>query len=260
MRILGERRHALGEGRCGASGCADVPLCCARLRVVLPAYPEGPYAIAIEGIDGCGKTTQVRLLTERLQRAGVPALLTRQPGGTPNLDVREILLWTDLCAKSRHLLFAADNAQHVYDTIRPALADGSVVVMDRAIGSAFAYQGWGEGFGEERVRLVYGWGTDDFRPDLTCFLDLSPAGVAERKRTLDDAAAPDVIESKPSDFHQRVYDGYCSLAKNTRSWARIPQTPQATIDETSALIDGAIVGRLGVGALGSARHPVFAQT
>ena len=211
-----------------------------------PAFPEGPYAIAIEGIDGCGKTTQVSLLTERLIRAGVPTLPTRQPGGTPSLNVREILLWSDLCAKSRHLLFAADNAQHVHDTIRPALAAGSVVVMDRAIGSALAYQGWGEGFGEERVRLVYGWGTDDFAPDLTCFLDLSPSGVAERKQTQDSSMEPpDAIESKPRDFHRRVYDGYCSLAGSVASWVRIPQEPTTTIEETASLIETAIVNQLG---------------
>ena len=210
--------------------------------------------MAIEGVDGCGKTTQAQLLGDRLHGAGVPVLLTRQPGGTPSLDVREILLWADLCAKSRHLLFAADNAQHVHDTIRPALADGTVVVMDRAIGSAFAYQGWGEGFGEERVQLVYGWATDDFQPDLTCFLDLSPEGVAERTRELDDEGAPDVIESRPSDFHQRVYDGYCSLARSTRSWVRIPLDPSTTIHETAALIDVAVIDRLGDNGSGNGRH------
>lgn len=211
-----------------------------------PAYPEGPYAIAVEGIDGCGKSTQAHLLAERLNGAGVTALPTRQPGGTPNLNVREILLWANLCAKSRHLLFAADNAQHVHDTVRPALAAGSVVVMDRSLGSALAYQGWGEGFGEGRVRLVYGWGTDYFEPDLTCFLDLSPRGVAERMQSQDGPTdAPDVIESKPSDFHQRVYDGYRSIAEGTDSWVRIPQEPTTTIEETAALIDTAIVDRLG---------------
>ena len=215
-------------------------------------YPEGPYAIAIEGIDGCGKTTQVKLLAERLRNDGVRTILTRQPGGTPSLDVRELLLWADLCTKSRHLLFAADNAQHVHDTVRPALAAGSVVVMDRAIGSAFAYQGWGEGFGEERVRLVYGWGTDDFEPDLTCFLDLSPEGVAERKwRCAHDAGVLDVIESKPSDFHQRVYDGYCRLAESNASWVRVPQEPMTGINETSTLIDAAIRDRLGSDRPGS---------
>ena len=205
-------------------------------------YPDGPYTIALEGIDGCGKSTHGRLLANRIEETGRKVLFTRQPGGTNALNVREILLWQgNLCTKARHLLFAADNAQHIEDTVRPALANRTVVVMDRGIGSAFAYQGWGEGFGIERVRLTYSWATDNFEPDLTIFMDLDPAQVIVRRSMEGQAELPlDSIEERPSDYHRRVYAGYCELVEMFDSWVRVPLTPDTTREETIAAIDAAI--------------------
>ena len=205
-------------------------------------YPPGAYAVAFEGLDGCGKTTQVKLLAERMRQEGRQVLATRQPGGTPNLDVRSVLLWSkDLCAKARHLLHAADNAQHIYDTVRPALESGEIVVMDRGPGSAYAYQGWGEDFGVQRVDLSYKWGTDGFESDLTIFLDLTVEQVQERRRLYGQTELPlDAIEERADSFHHRVYDGYCQLSDMFPWWERIPLEVHTSIEETAALVDEAV--------------------
>ena len=210
-------------------------------------YPTGPYTIALEGIDGCGKSTHCQLLANRIKAAGQKTLFTRQPGGTPALDIRDILLWqSDLHNKVRHLLYAADNAQHIHDTVKPALADNSVVIMDRAIGSSYAYQGWGEGFGMERTKLTYLWAIDGFEPDLTIFLNLSPEGVAKRRALEGQGELPlDIVEMRPSDYHERVYTGYCELVKMFDSWVDVPVEAETSVDQASEAIDDAIEAHLG---------------
>ena len=157
-----------------------------------------------------------------------------RPGGSDTLNIRNILLNApDICSKARHLLFAADNAQHTHDTIRPALATGSDVLLDRCIGSAYAYQGWGEGFGMERVRISYDWATDNFKPDLTVFFDMNPVEVITRREINDEQIEEDVIEKFGIDFQWRVYEGYHSLVDHEDGWVCIRTPPTLTIVENN---------------------------
>ena len=180
--------------------------------------------MAFEGIDYCGKSTQAKMMAESLSSEGIECLLTRQPGGARCLQVRDLLLGPtggDLCAKSRHLLFAADNAQHIHDTVAPALDDGKAVVMDRGIGSALAYQGFGESVGIEQVQRTYGWATDWFYPNVTFLLDVTPEQARERRSSDGEAASLDHIEAMPDDFHRRVYEGYLEIAGLLPRWVKI---------------------------------------
>ncbi|WP_392507999.1 dTMP kinase [Naumannella halotolerans] len=166
--------------------------------------------VVFEGGDGVGKSTQQRLLAERLTEAGIAQLTTRQPGGTPaGATIRSILLdpaTGDLAPKAEALLYAADKAQHVHEVVRPALARGEVVVCDRYVDSLLAYQGAGRVLSSSEVAEISDWATDGLLPDLTVLLDLDPVrGVA-------DIVAKDRIEAAGADFHQRVREGFLSLA------------------------------------------------
>ena len=162
--------------------------------------------IALEGGEGSGKSTQARLLAERLG-----AVLTREPGGTRVGErVRTLLLdptVTGMSERAEALLMAADRAQHVAELVRPALASGRVVVSDRSAWSSLAYQGHGRGLGVEAVRTLCDWATDGLWPDLAVLLDV-PA--AERSSRMKDP--PDRMESAGAAFHATVADGFRSLA------------------------------------------------
>ncbi|HVF31877.1 MAG TPA: dTMP kinase [Acidimicrobiales bacterium] len=165
-----------------------------------------PRWIALEGGEGSGKSTQARLLAERLG-----AVLTREPGGTRVGErVRALLLdptVVGLDARAEALLMAADRAQHVAEVVRPALAGGRSVVSDRSAWSSLAYQGHGRGLGVEAVRHVCDWATDGLWPDLAVLLDV-PAD--ERSARMQDP--PDRMESAGVAFHAAVADGFRSLA------------------------------------------------
>ena len=158
--------------------------------------------IAFEGGEGSGKSTQARLLAERLD-----AVLTREPGGTRVGErVRSLLLdptVVGLDARAEALLMAADRAQHVVEVVRPALAAGRVVVSDRSAWSSLAYQGHGRGLGVEAVRTLCDWASDGLWPDLAVLLDVS---AAERSDRLKDP--PDRMESAGAPFHAAVDQGF----------------------------------------------------
>ena len=202
-------------------------------------YPPGPYSVCFEGIDGCGKTTQSKMLTERLLEAETSAMWTYQPGDSKNLDLRNIILKSDICSKARHLLFAADNAQHVEDTVIPALNRGQVVVMDRGIGSAYAYQGYGEGYGFERVSLTYDWATNNFKPDLTILLDMSPQEASQRK-TVNGNRSEDQIEAKGIQYQTIVRKGYLELAAQ-HEWRKIDVSRNLRKSEIADQVDEIII-------------------
>ena len=209
------------------------------------SLPDQPVAIALEGIDGCGKTTQASELAGVFHAAGRTVVSTRQPGGTSALQVRDILLHSpELCSKARHLLFAADNAQHTQDFLLPSLSDGKDVIIDRCIGSAYAYQGWGENYGLERVKLTYDWATDNFTPTLTVLMDMDPAEVLQRKATNEDDNDGDVIEKFGIDFQWRVYRGYLELERQFDNWVMVPLSTSLSVEETTGMIVDAINSRL----------------
>jgi dTMP kinase len=176
--------------------------------------------IALEGIDGCGKSTQVRILADRLG-----ALATFEPGATPLGDsLRTLLLDRDeapVAARAEALLMAADRAQHVVQVIVPALEAGRWVVTDRFSASTVAYQGFGRGLDRVQLEELVGWATAGLRPDLTVLLDVPVAVAATRRQ----GSAADRMESEAAAFHQRVADGYLTLAdENGESWLVVDAT------------------------------------
>ena len=167
--------------------------------------------VVLEGVEGCGKTTQAARLRERLADAGVPHLLAREPGGTPGGErVREVVLdpELDLTAEAELLLLLAARAEFVRRTVRPALAEGRVVVADRYELSSFAYQGLARGLGLERVRTLNRFATGGLRADLTLVLVVDP----EEGRRRREGQRPDRLESEDEAFHVAVADAYADLA------------------------------------------------
>jgi dTMP kinase len=174
--------------------------------------PATGLFIAFEGVEGAGKGTQIRLAKEYLESRGVDVLVTREPGGTViGEKLREVLLDHEtghLDARTEALLFAASRAQHVTTVIRPALAEGKVVICDRYIDSSLAYQGWARGVGEQDVLTLNVWATQGLFPDLTILLHLEPeAGLL---RSLEE---PDRIEMEGGGFHAKVADAYLKIAE-----------------------------------------------
>ena len=174
--------------------------------------PTSGLFVAFEGVEGSGKGTQIRLAKEWLEEEGVDVLVTREPGGTVmGEELRRMLLDHEtghLEPKTEALLFAAGRAQHVATVIRPALAEGKVVVCDRYIDSSLAYQGGARGLGEQDVLTLNVWATHGLFPDLVILLHLEPeAGLL---RSLEE---PDRIEMEGGDFHAKVSDAYLRIAE-----------------------------------------------
>jgi dTMP kinase len=168
--------------------------------------------IAFEGVEGAGKGTQIAMAEDYLRAQGFDVLVTREPGGTDLGErVRSILLDPEtgkLDPRSEALLFAATRAQTVTSVIRPALAEGKVVVCDRYIDSSLAYQGWARGLGEQDVLNLNAWATQGLFPDLVILLHLEPERGLQR--------APDDLdrmERESPDFHAKVSDAYLSIAE-----------------------------------------------
>ncbi len=174
--------------------------------------PAKGLFIAFEGVEGSGKGTQIRLAKEYLESLGLDVLVTREPGGTPLGErLREILLDRGtgaIEARAEALLFAASRAQHVASVIRPALAEGKVVLCDRYIDSSLAYQGWARGLGEQDVLTLNVWATQGLFPDLTILLHLEPEAGLRRTQ-----GAPDRIEMEDPAFHAKVADAYLRIAE-----------------------------------------------
>lgn len=165
--------------------------------------------IAFEGGDGAGKTTQIRLLQQRLIDAGREVLVTREPGGTPlGVQIREVLLHGDHVApRAEALLFAADRAHHIATVVRPALARGAVVLQDRYLDSSVAYQGAGRELDPVDVRGLSMWATEGLLPALTILLDVSPQVGRDRR-----GGTHDRLEQEADDFHSRVREHFLALA------------------------------------------------
>jgi dTMP kinase len=166
--------------------------------------------VTFEGLDGSGKTTQARLLHDRLAAEGVDVVLTREPGGTElGEEIRGLLLHSGRVAPwAEAALFAASRAQHVEEVIGPALARGAVVLCDRYVDSSLAYQGIARGLGLERVLELNLAAVGGLLPDLTFLLQLDPAAAAVRL-----GGDPDRIEREDDDFRRRVDAAYRELVR-----------------------------------------------
>lgn len=166
--------------------------------------------IVFEGIDGCGKTTQLAHLAHYLKQQDLPysgITLTREPGGTPlGENLRETLLSTpDITPEAELLLFAAVRAQHVATVIKPALEAGHLVLCDRFTHSTIAYQAGGRGLDRHKVNQSIDLATNGLEPDLTIWIDTPPI-VAEAR-----LKGKDSFELEAFDFHERVHDEYARL-------------------------------------------------
>ncbi len=172
--------------------------------------------ITFEGIDGCGKSTQLRLLASELRMRGLEVVTTREPGGTPlGKRLRSVLLdpQIEVDPLAELLLFAADRAQHVRTLLRPAIEEGDVVLSDRYADATAAYQGAGRSFTPELIARVIEIATSGLKPDLTLIFDLPVAEclMRTRRRTEDDSKT-DRLDAEDADFHTRVRNAYLAMA------------------------------------------------
>lgn len=170
--------------------------------------------ITFEGCEGSGKSTQLRLLSEYLDELGVDYILTREPGGSEIAEqIRTIILNgknTQMCDECEALLYAAARIQHLKEKVAPALEKGTLVICDRFVDSSLAYQGYARGLGREYVESINDFALKNFKPDLTVFLDISPAEAFKRKHGAD---PDDRMEQLGLEFHTKVYAGYKLLAE-----------------------------------------------
>ena len=169
------------------------------------------YFITFEGADGCGKTTQSKLVQEYLENSGYEVIWTREPGAKGlGQNIRELLLHYDgeVAPMCEAFLFLADRAQHIEHLIKPAVNAGKIVICDRHTDSTIAYQGYGRGEDIKQLKYLNSLATGDIKPDLTFVFDVSTE-VAQ-KRVGDEK---DRMESAGMEFHKKVRYGYLEIAK-----------------------------------------------
>ena len=176
--------------------------------------------ITFEGIDGSGKSTQLELLAARLRSRGIDVVTTREPGGTPlGLKLRAAFLETDgpVSPMAELLSFAADRAQHVERLIKPALAEGQLVISDRYADATKAYQGAGRGFTADHIDQVIELATAGLKPDLTLFFDIPVEEALRRLDARDEShTEKNRMDEETADFYARVRDAYLEIARSER--------------------------------------------
>jgi dTMP kinase len=195
--------------------------------------------ITFEGIDGSGKSTQLRMLASELRLRGREVVSTREPGGTPlGTRLREALLdaQEQVDPLAELLLYAADRAQHVRALIHPALAAGQIVLSDRYADATFAYQGAGRGFEPQLVEQVVSLATGGLKPDLTLIFDVtvgeSQNRAAHRART---GVTHDRIDAEDAAFHARVREAYLKIAEAEPARVRVVDAA-LSIEETHTAV------------------------
>jgi dTMP kinase len=201
--------------------------------------------ITFEGAEGCGKSTQVRLLTAHLREQGHDVLATREPGGTPIGDrVRGILLDpanVEMRPSTEFLLFSAARAQHVGQVIRPHLARGGIVLCDRYADSSLAYQGYGHQLDLVVLRAISQFATGGLVPDLTLCLDL-PVELGLRRKAGGSGDAWNRMEQKEIEYHERVRAGYLAMAaEEPHRWAVIDASQE--VEEVQAAVRALVTAR-----------------
>ncbi|MGC8721667.1 MAG: dTMP kinase [Caldisericaceae bacterium] len=169
--------------------------------------------ITIEGIDGCGKSTQAVLLKKAVEETGVKVLLTREPGGSSIGElIRNALLTKVMSNTTEFLLFAADRNEHIEGLILPALQSGTIVISDRFTDSSVAYQGYGRGVDIDFIKSVHNFITKGLYPDLTILIDVPPEISFERRKV----TSLDRIEKEGVSFLKTVRDGYIKIASEEK--------------------------------------------
>lgn len=193
--------------------------------------------MVIEGIEGSGKTTLARGLAEKLQDAGHPVLLTREPGGTPMGErIRDILLHSraDISPWAEFFLFLAARREHTYGVIRPGLAEGRMVISDRYYLSSFAYQGYGRGLPVRVLPRLNRIATGGLVPHLTIIVDLPVEAAFARL-----GGERDRFEAEAVVFHERVRQGYLRMARRAGKRIRVIDTTrprEEALEEAWAMV------------------------
>lgn len=201
--------------------------------------------ITLEGPDGSGKTTQIRLLYDALVAAECDVLLTREPGGTAIGDQIRMVLHdienSDIVPETEILLYSASRAQLVGQVIRPALAAGIIVLCDRYADSTMAYQGYGRGLNLEALTAITDFATGGLKPDLTLFLDLEPEiGLTRRKTS---GQEWNRMDRQTLDFYRLTRRGYHTLAEmEPERWVSIDAS--GSITEVAAAVWATVQRRL----------------
>lgn len=200
--------------------------------------------ITLEGGEGTGKSTQVKRLAAVLEKRGIAALTTREPGGSPGAEeIRKLMVegepgrWN---AITETLLAYAARADHVARTIGPALAAGTWVISDRFSDSTFAYQGVGRGLDRETIRRIDSAVLDDFAPDLTLVLDLDVGTGLARAHAR--AAGEDRFEKFGADFHERLRQAFLDIAKRNQQRCRVIDAGGSE-DQVAERVFAAVAGR-----------------
>lgn len=177
-----------------------------------------PLFISFEGVDGCGKSTQVKLLQDWLIRNGLKTITTHDPGGTFQGEMIRSLIknpeMKGITPSAELMLFAASRVQLCETVIEPAIKKGQYVIADRFIDSGYAYQAYGRGIDIKKVKKSIAIATDGIKPDITFFIDLTPADAFKRK---DGMEAGNRTESYPMEFFDKVYKGFKTHIRNNRS-------------------------------------------
>lgn len=201
--------------------------------------------ITFEGPEGSGKTTQIKILKEYLEKQGFSVLITREPGGSKiGQDIRKILLSPDnkmMAERTELFLYAADRSQHVEEIIIPALKQDKIVLSDRFTHSTLAYQGYGRGLDMELIKQLNNQATKGLKPDLTILLDVEPQVGLKRAKARN---AGDRIEQEEESFHLRVRKGFLQLVKENQDTIKVVDAA-LTKEQVSYLVKKLIDNFLG---------------
>lgn len=208
------------------------------------------YFITFEGVEGCGKTTQIKLLSDLLSARGMSTVLTREPGGCPIADkIRTILLDAEnraLSPLAELMLYAAARAQHVTEVISPALSSGKIVLCDRFCDATVAYQSFGRGIDRAVIDTLNVLACQGVSPDLTVLVDCDPSvGLERARRRIEATSGPreERFELEALAFHHRVRDGYLQLAADRPDRFLIIDGSD-TIEEIFAAISAQVAARI----------------
>ena len=190
--------------------------------------------ITFEGVDGCGKTTQLKLLSEYLKNHGYEIVVTREPGAKGlGEKIREILLHYDgeVYSRAESFLFLADRAQHIDKIVNPAVEEGKIVLCDRHTDSTIAYQGYGRGVDINQLNMLNAIATDGKKPDLTFVFDIDVETSMSRV-----GAEMDRMESSGIEFFNKVRNGYLDIAKNEPDRVKVINANRTVTDISKEVV------------------------
>lgn len=184
--------------------------------------------IAIEGLDGSGKSTLAKNLHQKLEAAGMQALLTREPGATPLGKILRSLIHeknASMCHQAEYLLFAADRAQHFQDIVIPALNQGKIVLSDRMADSSLVYQGYGRGLSIPMIQSINNWVMQTIKPTITIYVKVPLHCALERIAQRQSHLA--TFEKEQQAFAQKLYEGFETIFVHRNDVLIIDGTPSA---------------------------------